>query len=242
MANAVLPEAEQTSANTQQPRNWLRWALVLGIGGVVAGYYAFGLDRYLSWQFVRANIDRLTDWVRDNYLFAALIYFAAYAAVTALSLPAAAILSLAAGALFGRWWGTLIVLWAATLGATLAMLTSRYLFREWVRRRLGPRLAKLEEGVAKDGAYYLFTLRLIAAVPFFLINLGMGLTPMRVRTYAVVSFFGMLPGTFMFVNAGTELSRIESPRDVLSPSVLISMALLGLLPLVLRWIVPRRQG
>ncbi len=148
-------------------------------------------------------------------------------------------LSLLAGALFGRWVGTAVVSVAATVGATVAMLAGRYVLQDWVQRRFGRRLAAVNRGVERDGAYYLLTLRLIPAVPYWLVNLGMGLTPIRVRTYVAASWVGMLPATFVYVNAGTELGRIESPRDVLSPGVLGALLLLACVPLAAKLLVPR---
>jgi uncharacterized membrane protein YdjX (TVP38/TMEM64 family) len=167
-------------------------------------------------------------------LLSLLLFFLVYAAVTGLSLPVAAPLSLAAGALFGRWLGTAVVSAASTLGATAAFFSSRYVLRDFVRRRLGPRLEALDRGLDEDGAFYLLTLRLVPLVPFFLVNLGMGLTRVRLRTFVWVSWLGMLPGTFLYVNAGTELARVASPADALSPEVLLSLAALGVVPLALR--------
>jgi uncharacterized membrane protein YdjX (TVP38/TMEM64 family) len=203
----------------------------------VVGFYALGLRRYFSWDFVRVNLDPWQAQVRENLLVSVAVFFLVYVAVTALSLPAAAILTMVAGALFGRWLGTGVVSLASTLGATLAFLSSRYVLRDWVQRRFGDRLEALNRGVEKDGAYYLFTLRLVPAVPFFLINLGMGLTPMRVAAFVAVSWLGMLLGTFLYVNAGTELATLDSPAGLLSPKVLVSLALLGIVPLAVRKLV-----
>src|SRR5262249_33433697 len=148
------------------------------------------------------------------------IYFALYVAVAALSLPFATLLTLAGGVLFGRWLGTLVVSFASTAGATLAFLASRYLLRDFVQRRFGRWLEPINRGVEADGAYYLLTLRLVPAFPFFVVNALMGLTPMRVGTYWWVSQLGMLPATFLYVNAGAELGQIQSARDVLSLPVL----------------------
>ena len=142
-----------------------------------------------------------------------------------------------AGALFGRWVGTGVVSIASTLGATLAFLGSRYVLRDWVQRRFADRLGQINQGIERDGAYYLFTLRLVPVVPFFLINLGMGLTPIRVTTFAGVSWLGMLMGTFLYVNAGTELATFDSPADFLSWKVLGSLALLGVVPLAVRKLI-----
>jgi uncharacterized membrane protein YdjX (TVP38/TMEM64 family) len=236
------PENEATTASAPAPRSgWLaslpRLVLVALLVALVATFYALGLHRYVSWDYLRSNVDFLQAQVREHLVLALLAFFLAYAAATALSLPIAAPLSLVAGALFDRWLGTGVVALGATLGATLAMLCSRYLFRDFVQRRFGARLKALNEGVERDGAYYLFTLRLVPLFPFFLINLGMGLTRMRVSTFFWVSLVGMLPGTFLYVNAGRELARIDAPADVLSPTLLVSLALLGIVPLVFRKLV-----
>jgi uncharacterized membrane protein YdjX (TVP38/TMEM64 family) len=229
-----------TEATAKRPSGG-RWTLAAGLILGVVAFYALGLNRYFSWEFVRAHLDALNAWVQEHALLALLASFLMYVAVTALSLPAAAILSLVVGALFGRWVGTGLVSVAATLGASLAFLSSRYLFRDWVRRRFGERLGALDRGLERDGAYYLFTLRLVPLFPFFLINLGMGLTRLPLRTFAWVSWLGMLPGTFLYVNAGAEIGSLESPADVLSPGILVSFALLGLVPLLLRKFLLRGQ-
>jgi uncharacterized membrane protein YdjX (TVP38/TMEM64 family) len=217
--------------------SWPRWVLAALLVAAVAAFYALGLFRYFSWDYIRDHLDNLKASADAHRLTALLDFFLVYLTMAALSLPAAWILSLLAGALFGRWLGTGVVSLASTLGATLAFLSSRYLFREWVQRRFGNRLRTLNEGVKKDGAYYLFTLRLVPAIPFFLINLGMGLTPMRTWTFAWVSMLGMLPGTFVYVNTGQELGQIQSPGDIRSPGVLIALALLGIAPLMFRQLV-----
>jgi uncharacterized membrane protein YdjX (TVP38/TMEM64 family) len=227
-------------ASPRGPRQAPRWLLAAALALAVAGFYALGLYRYVSWDYLRTHLDILSAWVQQHVLAAVLIFFLIYVGVTALSLPSAAVLSLVAGALFGRWLGTGVVGLAATCGATLAFLTSRYLLRDFVQRRFGDRLGLVRQGVERDGAYYLFGLRLVPLFPFFLVNLGMGLTRMRLRTFVWVSLLGMLPGTFLYVNAGTALAAIDSPRDVLSPAVLASLALLGLAPLGLRRLVRRK--
>jgi uncharacterized membrane protein YdjX (TVP38/TMEM64 family) len=215
--------------------SWGRWLLGGLLVLAVVLFYALGLDRYLSWRSVRANLDGLQAWAGERPVEAVLLYAAAYTAVTALSLPVAAGLSLLSGALFGLALGVVVVSFSSTLGASLAFLSSRYLFRDWVRRRLGHRLEAIDRGVERDGAYYLFTLRLVPAFPFFVINLALGLTPMRLRTFWWVSQLGMLPATVVYVYAGRQLGNIESPGDVFSWPVLLSLALLGVTPLLLRW-------
>jgi uncharacterized membrane protein YdjX (TVP38/TMEM64 family) len=234
-ARAVREEPADKAAG-QSRFSWPRWALAASL--ILAfGFYALALHRYFEWEYARSHLDIWQAQVQQHLLLALLLVFGVYLAATALSLPVAAVLTLLAGALFGRWLGTGVVSLASTLGATLAFLGSRYLFRDWVQRHFGERLHVLNEGVAKDGAYYLFTLRLVPAFPFFLVNLGMGLTPLRVRTFFWVSLLGMLPGTFLYVNAGKALGSIDSARDILSPGVLVSLALLGVVPLAIRKLV-----
>ncbi|HET6572902.1 MAG TPA: TVP38/TMEM64 family protein [Fimbriiglobus sp.] len=222
----------------------MRLAVVLLAVGLIAGFYLSGLSQRYSWAWLRANLTDLQDTADANITAAILVFFLVYVLVTSLSLPVAVWLTLLGGALFGRWVGTAVVSVAAMIGATVAMLGSRYVFREWVRQRFGRRLDAINRGVERGGAYYLFTLRLIPAVPFWLLNLGMGLTPIRTRTYALVSWVGMLPATFVYVNAGTELSQIESPADVLTARVLGALLLLACLPLGVRFLAhwPARRS
>jgi uncharacterized membrane protein YdjX (TVP38/TMEM64 family) len=234
MSGAEVPPAN---------RSWLRWLLAGAIVLFIAGFFVFRLDRYLSWQFIRDHLHTLQETVGEHLLIAAAVLFAVYVLVTGLSLPVATVLSLLAGALFGRWIGTLIVVVAATTGATLAMLGSRFLVREWVRRRFGPRLAAIDEGVRRDGAYYLLTLRLLPIVPFWLINLGIGPTAMPVRLFAAITLVGISPAAFIYVSAGTALGSIESPSDILTPQVFGWLILLGILPLAIRGLARRwRRG
>jgi uncharacterized membrane protein YdjX (TVP38/TMEM64 family) len=219
--------------------SWPRWLVAALFLAALGSFYALGLYRYFSWDYVRAHFDALNALVERHLLSALLVFFLVYVAATALSLPVAAILSLLAGALFGLWIGVPLVSVASTLGATLAFLCSRYVLRDWVQYRFGARLGGLNAGVERDGAYYLFALRLVPAIPFFLINLGMALTPMRPWRFAWVSLLGMLPATIVYVNVGSALGAIEKPTDILSPGVLVSLALLGLVPLALRKIIRR---
>jgi pyruvate/2-oxoglutarate dehydrogenase complex dihydrolipoamide dehydrogenase (E3) component/uncharacterized membrane protein YdjX (TVP38/TMEM64 family) len=195
-----------------------------------------GLTDALSFEALKARQAELSAWKDANPWQAAAVFFVFYVLVTALSLPGAAVMTLAAGAIFGLLEGTLIVSFASSIGATLAMLAARYLLRESVSRRFGERLQRLDAGIARDGGFYLFTLRLVPIFPFFVINLLAGLTALRAVTFYWVSQLGMLPGTIAYVFAGTQLARIESPSDVLSPGLLGAFALLGALPLLLRWL------
>ncbi len=210
-------------------RRW--WALGLFAVAVVA-FFALGFGRYLSLEVIKGEQGRLEAWRVANPWLAALTFFGVYVAVTGFSLPGATILTLAAGAIFGLLWGSVIASFAASIGATFAFLLSRLVLRDWVQARFGERLKAIDEGVRKDGGFYLFTLRLVPLFPFFLINLAMGLTRIRVLTFYWVSQIGMLAGTLVYVNAGTQLARIDKLGDVASPGLLVSLALLGVLPLI----------
>ncbi|WP_298827364.1 FAD-dependent oxidoreductase [uncultured Piscinibacter sp.] len=215
-------------------RKLLVIAVVLAL---VAAYFAFDLGRFLSLEFVKqrqADFAALYD-SRPALLIGA--YFALYVAVTALSLPGAAIMTLAGGAIFGLVVGTVVVSFASSMGATLAFLASRYVLRDGVRSRFGARLTDIDRGIAKEGGFYLFTLRLVPLFPFFVINLLMGLTTMKAWTFYWVSQIGMLAGTLVYVNAGTQLAKIDSLQGILSPALLGSFVLLGVFPLIAKKIV-----
>ena len=214
-----------------------RLIVLLLLVALVAAYFAFDLGRYLSLDYFKTQQAAIDAWYRAHPWQTALIYFLVYVAVTGLSLPGAAIMTLAGGAIFGLLWGTLIVSFASSIGATLAFLASRFLFRDAIQRKFGDKLRVVNAGVEKEGAFYLFTLRLVPAFPFFLINLAMGLTPMRTRTFYWVSQLGMLLGTLVYVNAGTQVAKIDSLKGILSPGLLISFALLGLFPLAAKKVV-----
>jgi len=204
--------------------------LVLAIGL----FFALDLGRFLTLEALQGRREALVDYRDARPLLVGGVFFVVYVVATALSVPGAVILTLAAGAVFGLWWGTLLVSFASTLGATGAMLVARYLLRELIATRYGERLRAIDSGVARDGAFYLFTLRLVPVVPFFLINLLMGLTAMPARTFAWVSQLGMLAGTLVYVNAGTQLARIGSLAGIVSPGLLGSLVLLGVFPLAAR--------
>ncbi len=200
-------------------------------------FFAFDLGRYFSLDFFKAQQAAIEAWREARPLAVALLFFALYVAVTGLSLPGAAIMTLVAGAIFGLGWGVLIVSFASTIGATLAFLAARFVLRDAVQARFGERLRAINAGIDQDGAFYLFTLRLVPLFPFFVINLVMGLTPIRSWTFYWVSQLGMLAGTVVYVNAGTQLALIESPGAILSPALLASFALLGVFPLLAKKIV-----
>ena len=227
-----LPSREKRERG-KSGRILLLLVIVLAIGA----FFLFDLGSQLTLANLKARQAELAAFVEANPAAAVAGFFLLYVAVTALSLPGAAILTLAAGAIFGLLEGTLIASFASTIGASLAFLSSRYLLRDWVKARFGGRIDSIDRGIERDGAFYLLTLRLIPAFPFFLINLAMGLTAMRLLTFALVSQAGMLLGTIVYVNAGTQLAAIESTRDILSPTLIGSFVLLGLFPLLAKALV-----
>ena len=215
--------------------------LALLVVAAIALFFGMGLDQYLTLGALKESQGKFAVMLEQSPLQVTLISFVLYVIVVALSFPGATIMGLAMGALFGLWYGTLLVSFASTIGATLAFLTSRYLLRDFVQHRFGDKLKGINEGMAKDGVLYLFMLRLVPIFPFFLINLLMGLTRIHTRTFYWVSQLGMLAGTLVYVNAGTQLARIDSPSDIVSPGVLLSFALLGVFPLIAKWIVKAVQ-
>lgn len=214
-----------------------KWITVALLAASLAVFVMLGGPDVLTLDSFRQHQSQLNQWVAANLPLAALGYALVYVAVTALSLPGATVMTLAGGAFFGNVTGLLITSLASTVGASIAFLMARFLLRDTLRRRYARAVRRIDEGIAKDGAFYLATLRLVPVFPFFVINLAMGLTGMKLRTYAVVSWLAMLPATFVFVNAGTQLGQIDSPGDVLSAPLLLSFALLGLFPLLAKVVV-----
>lgn len=215
--------------------------LLLLMALAIGAFVALDLGRYLSFEQLKASQASFDQLYAQQPVMVAAVYFGVYVLATALSIPGAVIITLGGGAVFGLWQGLLLVSFASTLGATLAFLASRFVLREWVEARFGQRLADINAGVDKEGAFYLFTLRLIPVVPFFLINLLMGLTRMKTWTYYWVSQIGMLAGTAVYVNAGTQLAQLDSVRGILSPALLGSFVLLGIFPLLARRVVAAVQ-
>lgn len=207
------------------------------IAAAIAAFFVFDLGHYLSLDYLQSQRAALTSYRDAHPLLATGVFFAIYVLVTALSIPGAAVMTLAAGAIFGLLWGTVIVSFAATLGATGAFLAARYLLRDMVQVRYGERLKSINQSVEKDGGFYLFTLRLVPLIPFFLINLLLGLTAMPVRTFYWVSQLGMFAGTVVYVNAGTELAKITSLKGILSPGLVGAFVLLGFFPYLARGIL-----
>ncbi|MBL0560525.1 FAD-dependent oxidoreductase [Aeromonas hydrophila] len=216
-----------------------RLLLVLVMGCLIGAFFAFDLGHYLSLPQLQARQAELAALVDRHFVSAALLFVAVYVVSTALSLPGASLLTLAGSAVFGVVWGLLLVSFASSIGATLAFLSARFLLRDWVERRFGDKLASLQAGMKKEGALYLLSLRLIPIVPFFLVNLLMGLTSIRVSTYYWVSQLGMLPGTFVYVLAGSELANLTSTGNILSPGLMVALTLLGLMPMLLKGLLRR---
>ncbi|WP_339890428.1 FAD-dependent oxidoreductase [uncultured Alteromonas sp.] len=212
-------------------------ALIAVLVAAVFGFFYFDLNTYLTLDGLKGSLDTFTQQIEENPLVSIGVFFAIYVAVTALSLPGAAILTLAAGALFGLVQGFIIVSFASSVGATLAFLVARFILRDTVRKRFGEKLKKIDEGVEKQGAFYLFTLRLVPVFPFFLINLLMGLTSIKTWTFYWVSQLGMLAGTIVYVNAGTQLAQIDSLSGIVSPGLILSFVLLGIFPWIAKAIV-----
>jgi uncharacterized membrane protein YdjX (TVP38/TMEM64 family) len=211
--------------------------LVLVLLGAIVAYFVFDLGQILSLENFKASQADIVAAKDANPVLYISGFFILYVAVTGLSIPGAAIMSLIAGALFGVLMGTIIVSFASTMGATLAFLSARFVLRDWVQGKFGERLRAIDDGLEKDGAFYLFTLRLIPVFPFFVINLLMGLTRIKTRTFFWVSQLGMLPATIVFVNAGTQISRIESTAGLLSPTLIASFVALALFPWAAKAIV-----
>ena len=200
-------------------------------------FFSFNLQQYLTLGYLQQSRDTFQALYAEHIFLVLVSFFALYVVVVAINFPGAAVMTLAGGALFGFWAGLVLVSFASSIGATLACMVARYLFRDWTQSKLGNWYDKVNSGIEKEGSFYLFTMRLIPAIPFFVINLGMALTRMRLITFYWVSQVGMLPGTAVYVNAGRHLGQISRISDVLSPGLIISFVLLGIFPLAVKKIV-----
>jgi len=210
--------------------------LIIVISLIVA-FKVFNLGQYLTLSYLKESLDKFNDLYEKHQALVIAGYFIIYVLTTSLSLPGASPLGIVGGALFGFWVATLVVSFASTIGATLACFVSRFLLRDWVQSKFSDKIAKVNEGIEKEGAFYLFTLRLIPIFPFWMINLVMGLTKMPLSRFYWVSQIGMLPGTMVYVNAGKELAKIESIKGIFSPRLIISFALLGIFPIAVKKLV-----
>ena len=212
-------------------------AIVVAIVILVAAFRIFNLGDYLTLSYIKESQERFAALYAEHSLAVIAAYMGIYILVTSLSLPGAAVMTLAGGALFGLWVGTVVVSFASTIGATLACFVARFVLRDWMQGKFGDKLVTVNKGIEEEGVFYLFTMRLIPVIPFWLINLVMGFTKMRLRTFYWVSQVGMLLGTMVFVNAGKELAKIESLKGILSPRLILSFVLIGVFPLVAKKLV-----
>lgn len=209
-----------------------RTFLISAIVFLVAAFFYFDMPQFLSLEFIKSQQANIIAFRDHHVLLAIVIYGLIYIAVTGLSLPGAAVLTLAGGAFLGLFWGTMVVSFASTIGATLAFLMARFLFKDKIQAKFEERFQVINEGIIKEGVYYLFTLRLVPLFPFFLINILMGLTAISTWTFYWVSQVGMFAGTLVYVNAGTQLAKISTLSDILSPALVGSFVLLGIFPLI----------
>ncbi|WP_339720601.1 FAD-dependent oxidoreductase [uncultured Paraglaciecola sp.] len=217
--------------------NFKRGLLLVTIVMLIAAFFIFDIGQYLTLESLKAHQQDLADYIQSNWLQAFIVYFVIYVAATALSLPGAIILTLGSGALFGLGFGLLLASFASTIGATLAFLVSRFLLRDWVKATFSERIKAIDKGVEKDGPFYLLSLRLVPIFPFFVINLVMGVTSIKTVTYYLVSQVGMLIGTAVYVNAGTQLAEIEAVSDIASKELILSFVLLGIFPIIAKLIL-----
>ncbi|TXY08332.1 TVP38/TMEM64 family protein [Vibrio mimicus] len=207
----------------------------------IAALLVTQFSQYLTLEVAKARQAELASYIDAHLLQAALIYFVVYVLLTAFSIPGATVVTLLGAALFGFWLSLLLASFASTIGATLAFLSSRFLLRDWVQSKFAEKLLTINQGVERDGAFYLLSLRLIPVFPFFLINLVMGLTPISTWRYYWVSQLGMLPGTAVYLNAGTQLAEISSLGEIISLPVLASFVLLGVFPIIVKWLMGKFQ-
>lgn len=214
-----------------------RVLLILLLLIFVAAFFVLGLDQYLTLDYLKSQRQSFQDFYKVNQLTTLLAYFAMYVVVTALSLPGATVMTLAGGAVFGLTTGLVVISFASSIGATLAFLIARFVLRDTVQNKFQDKVKAINAGIEKEGDLYLFTLRLIPLFPFFVINLVMGLTSMKAWRFYLVSQIGMLPGTIVYVNAGSQLGALESMSGILSPGLILSFALLGIFPLLAKKLV-----
>ena len=231
-APGAIPASLQVSSSPPRKSVGGKIAIAVIFAAAIVAFFYFDLRQYLTLESLKAHRDQLLAYTDAHFVAAVAIFSGLYVLQTTFSLPGAAVLTLTGGFLFGSFLGTLIVLVPATLGATLAFLVARYLLRDWVERKFGDRLEAFQRGFAKNAFSYLLTLRLIPLFPFFLVNLVSGLTRIRLGTYVAATALGIIPGTFVFANAGRQLGSINSLNDVASPSVLGAFGLLALFALV----------
>ncbi len=209
--------------------------LVAIVAALIAAFFIFDLGQYLSLDYLKAQKDALNDLYRSKPILIIMMFFLAYVAMAALALPAATILTLAGGAIFGFWTGLIVVSFASTIGATIAFLLTRYLFHDAIQSKFGDRLQAINNGIEREGAFYVFGLRLVPLFPFVVVNSVLGLTKLKTWTFYWSSQIGMLAGTAVYVNAGTQLANIDTLGDIANPKLLLSFALLGVFPIIAKY-------
>lgn len=206
--------------------------LVAVILAVIAAFVVFDLGQYLNLEYLKSQKDSLNELYKNNPVLISAIFFLVYVMVAAFNLPAAGLLTVAAGAILGFWNGLFVVSFASSIGATIAFLMTRYLFHDAIQSKFGERLKTINSGIEREGAFYVFGLRLVPLFPFFVVNSVLGLTKLKTWTFYWASQIGMLAGTAVYVNAGTQLADISTLGDIASPKLLLSFALLGVFPIV----------
>lgn len=239
-----MNQSETTLQKQPAVKNTLlqKLLIVSAVIVVIVLFYVFDLGKYFSLDYIKVSQARFNILYQEHSILVVAAYMLIYVLMAALSLPGAAVMTLLAGALFGRLVGTVAVSFASTIGATLACFVARFLLRNWVQGKVGEKLKPIDDGIEKEGAFYLFTMRLIPVFPFWLVNLTMGLTSIPLRTFYWVSQVGMLAGTFVYVNAGTELGKIESLSGIVNPTLIISFVILGVFPLLVKKLMALYKG
>jgi len=238
-----MNQAKATTQPAAKKSGLIQKLVIVGVVIIlIVLFYAFEVGKYFSLDYIKTSQAKFDSLYQEHSILVVAVYMLVYVVMAALSLPGAAVMTLLAGALFGRLVGTVAVSFASTIGATLACFVARFLLRDWVQGKIGDTLKPINDGVEREGAFYLFTMRLIPAFPFWLINLAMGLTRMPLRTFYWVSQVGMLAGTFVYVNAGTELGKIESLSGILNPTLIISFVILGVFPLLVKKLMALYKG
>ena len=217
--------------------NWKRIIVAVFIFLGISSYFYFGLSKFFDLNFVKTQLESIQSFNSKNFELSLLLYFVIYSLTVALSIPGAAILTLIGGAVYGVFWGTLVASFASSIGATLAFFVSRILLRDWVLGRFGKYFEAINRGIEREGVFYLFALRMVPLFPFFAVNLLMGLTTIRATSFYIVSQIGMLLGTVVYVNAGSQLATINNLSGIVSPNVVLSLACVGLSPLVAKYVL-----
>lgn len=217
--------------------NWKRIIVAVFIFLGISSYFYFGLSKFFDLNFVKTQLESIQSFNSKNFELSLLLYFVIYSLTVALSIPGAAILTLLCGAVYGVFWGTLVASFASSIGATLAFFVSRILLRDWVLGRFGKYFEAINRGIEREGVFYLFALRMVPLFPFFAVNLLMGLTTIRAASFYIVSQIGMLLGTVVYVNAGSQLATINNLSGIVSPKVVLSLACVGLSPLVAKYVL-----